>query len=86
MKRTPRAYDAKARLSDLIVRILRSGPRTVRRGGMATAALGTVERGRSPEEPTRQSLKDLLLAAEARTDALVPDRERHRHRPTPAFQ
>ena len=53
---------------------------------MAAVTLGTAERGRPPEEPTRSSLKDLLLAAEARTDALVPDRERHRHRPTPVLQ
>ena len=86
MKRTRQAYKAKVRLSDLLRRSLGSGLRTVRRGGTANAGLGTVERGRPLEEPTRQSLKDLLLAAEARTDALVPDRERHRHRPTPALQ
>ena len=86
MKRILRAYKAQARLSDLLLRSLRSGLRTVRRGGTAIVALGTAERGRPLEEATRQSLKDLLLAADARSDALVPDRERRRHRPTPALQ
>ncbi len=79
------AYKAKVRLCNLLVCSLGSGLRILMRRGMETLALGTVGRSRPSEKPARRSLKDLLLAAEARTDALVPDREGHHHRTEPAL-
>jgi hypothetical protein len=34
----------------------------------------------APEKMTKPNLKDLLLEPEARTEALVPARRKHRHR------
>ncbi|WP_419859572.1 hypothetical protein [Candidatus Palauibacter sp.] len=41
------------------------------------------ERSRKPGEIAKATLKELLLAPEARTDSLVPTRHVIRQRPTP---
>ena len=48
--------------------------------GVEAAVLLSIEQWRRLEQMTRPDLKELLLAAEARTENLTPARVRHRHR------
>ena len=51
--------------------------------GVEAAVLVPIDQWRRLEEMTRPNLKDLLLAPDARSDALAPKRGSHRHRATP---
>ena len=44
-----------------------------------------IDQWRRLETMTKPSLKDLLLAPEARTEALTPPRTKHRHRAAAGF-
>ena len=68
------AQDAKARFSELLDTCAREGPQVVSRRGRETAVLVPVDEWRRLQAAARPSLKQLLLAPEARTDALVPAR------------
>ena len=72
--------DAKARFSELLDAALAEGPQIVTKRGMEAAVLVPIEQWRRLERMTRPDLKELLLATEARTEALVPPRARHRRR------
>jgi prevent-host-death family protein len=74
------AQDAKARFSELLDTCQREGPQVVSRRGRETAVLVPVERWRCLQAATRPSLKQLLLAPEARSDGLVPARGQARRR------
>lgn len=73
------AQDAKARFSELLDTCQREGPQVVSRRGRETAVLVPVEEWRRLQA-ARPSLKQLLLAPEARTDGLVPARGQARRR------
>ena len=74
------AQDAKARFSELLDTCQREGPQVVSRRGRETAVLVPVEEWRRLQAAARPSLKQLLLAPEARTEALVPTRGQARRR------
>ena len=72
--------DAKSRFSELLDTALAEGPQIVTRRGVEAAVLLPIEQWRRLERMTKPNLKELLLTAEARTDDLVPPRQRYRHR------
>jgi len=65
---------AKARFSELLDACVREGPQVVFRRGAETAVLVPIKEWRRLEAAARPSLKDLLLAPSARSEALVPPR------------
>jgi antitoxin Phd len=75
------AQDAKARFSELLDTCQREGPQVVSRRGRETAVLVPVDEWRRLQAAARPSLKQLLLAPQARGDALVPARGQARRRP-----
>ena len=77
--------DAKARFSEMLIACQREGPQIVTKRGVAAAALVPIEEWRRLSARAAPSLKDLLLSDQARTDELVPPRERLRHRRPPKF-
>lgn len=78
--------DAKARFSELLETSLSDGPQIVTRRGVEMAVLVPIEQWRRLERAARRDLKELLLAPEARTDALTPPRPALRRRPAPRFE
>jgi antitoxin Phd len=72
--------DAKARFSEFLDACLASGPQLVTRRGSEAAVLVPVDEWRRLTAAARPSLKALLLADEARSDALVPARRPARRR------
>ena len=58
----------------------------VTKRGVEAAVLVPIDQWRRLERIAGSDLKELLLAPEARTEALTPPREKHRHRVSPAFQ
>jgi antitoxin Phd len=78
--------DAKARFSELLDATLTKGPQIVTRRGEEMAVLVRVDHWRQLEEATRPRLKDLLLAAQPRTEIPVPARKTRRRREPPAFE
>ena len=73
--------DAKARFSELLDACQREGPQVVSRRGTETAVLVPIEQWRRLQAAARPSLKQLLLAPEARTEELAPPRGTARRRP-----
>ncbi len=71
---------AKARFSELLDACVREGPQVVSRRGAETAVLVPIEEWRRLEAAARPSLKELLLAPSARSEALVPPRGKARRR------
>ena len=71
---------AKARFSELLDACVREGPQVVSRRGAETAVLVPIEEWRRLEAAARPSLKELLLAPSARSEALVPPRGNARRR------
>ncbi|WP_411872230.1 type II toxin-antitoxin system Phd/YefM family antitoxin [Vulcanococcus limneticus] len=65
---------AKARFSELLDACLRDGPQVVSRRGTEAAVLVPIGEWRRLQAAARPSLKDLLLASEARSEALVSPR------------
>ena len=80
MSKTWQVQDAKARFSQLLETSLAEGPQIVTKRGVETAVLVPIEECRRLKKRARPDLKELLLAPEARTEALAPPRPRHRHR------
>jgi len=79
--------DAKARFSELLETSLSDGPQIVTRRGVDMAVLVPIEQWRRLGRAARRDLKELLLAPEARTDALTPPRRPAlRRRPAPRFE
>ena len=78
--------DAKARFSELLDTTLAEGPQIVTRRGVEAAVLLPIDQWRRLERMSRPDLKELLLAAEARTEDLTPPRRRHRRRTPPALE
>ena len=80
MSRAWQVQDAKARFSEFLEASLVDGPQIVTKRGVETAVLLPIERWHRLEKMTKPDLKELLLASEARTDALTLDRRKHRRR------
>jgi len=73
MKAWP-VQDAKARFSEFVDACLADGPQLVTRRGVEVAVLTPAAQWRQMQSASRPSLKELLLAEEARTDQLTPER------------
>lgn len=83
--RSWQVQDAKAKFSELVDATLRDGPQVVTKRGVAAVVMVPfdqwVELGARP----KRTLKELLLASEARTENLVPPRRKYKLRPPPKF-
>ena len=66
--------DAKARFSEFLDACLSEGPQLVTRRGLEAAVLVPAAQWQQMQSSARPSLKDLLLADEARTEVLAPAR------------
>lgn len=66
--------DAKARFSEFLDACLEDGPQLVTRRGEAAAVLVPAEDWRRIEASRRATLKDLLLADDARAEFTIPER------------
>ena len=86
MSKTWQVQEAKARFSELLETSLTEGPQIVTKRGVETALLLPIDEWRRLEKRAKPDLKELLLAPEARTDALTPPRPQHRHRASPRFE
>ncbi len=73
--------EAKARFSELLRASVEDGPQTVTRRGVPLAVMVSFEQYSALRQSGSPTLKDLLLAKGAQTDALVPPRGRLRQRP-----
>lgn len=73
--------DAKARFSELLDVCLTEGPQLVTKRGQEAAVVVSIEEWRHLQQNARPSLKQLLLADQARTETLVPERPKARRRP-----
>ncbi|GMV01965.1 MAG: type II toxin-antitoxin system Phd/YefM family antitoxin [Burkholderiaceae bacterium] len=73
MKAWP-VQDAKARFSELLEACIAEGPQMVTKRGAETAVLVSMTEWKRLAPSARPSLKQLLLAHEARTEALIPPR------------
>lgn len=73
MKAWP-VQDAKARFSEFLDACLAEGPQMVTRRGAEAAVLVPAAQWQQMQAAARPSLKALLLAPEARTAQLAPDR------------
>jgi prevent-host-death family protein len=72
--------DAKARFSEFLDATIKKGPQVVTRRGIETAVLVPIDEWNRLQKAARPSLKDLLLAPEARFENLIPDRRKMRRR------
>lgn len=72
--------DAKARFSEFLDACLSQGPQLVTRRGTEAAVLVPVAEWRRLSAAARPSLKELLLQAEGRSQALTPPRGQARRR------
>ncbi len=73
--------EAKARFSEMLESSLAEGPQIVTKRGVETAVLVPIEQWRRLERITKPDLKEVLLAPEARIDALTPARTELNRRP-----
>lgn len=78
--------DAKAKFSEFLQASLKEGPQIVTRRGVETAVLLPIHEWRRLNEASRPSLKNLLLAPQARHDSLAPGRRTLRRRPLTRFK
>jgi antitoxin Phd len=78
--RSWQVQDAKARFSEFLDATIKKGPQVVTRRGIETAVLVPIEEWHRLQQAARPSLKSLLLASDARTDDLIPERHRLRRR------
>ena len=85
MGKTWQVQEAKARFSELLEASISEGPQIVTKRGVEAAVLVPIEQWRKMSEMSKPTLKDLLVAPEARTENLTPVRKPHRHRTTPAL-
>jgi prevent-host-death family protein len=83
--KTWQVQEAKARFSEFLEASVSEGPQIVTKRGVEAAVLLPIDEWRRLQKKAKPSLKELLLAAEARTDDLTPPRRSHRQRTTPVF-
>lgn len=75
--------DAKARFSEFLEASLRDGPQVVTRRGVEAAVLVPIDEWRRLKHAARPTLKELLLAPDARFEMPIPQRGKLRRRHTP---
>ena len=80
-----RIQDAGERFSELLEASLTEEPQIITKGGTDVAIVVPMAHWRRMQDPTKRSLKELLLAPEARTEQLVPPRKDFPMRPPPEF-
>ena len=86
MSNTWQVQEAKARFSEMLETTITDGPQIVTKRGVEAAVMVPIEEWRRLEQSTKPTLKDLLLAPEARTESLTPPRRRdYTLRPPPTF-
>ena len=78
--------EAKAKFSEMLEASLVEGPQIVTKRGVETAVLLPMDQWKRLQAKAKPSLKDLLLASDARTESLVPPRMAHRRRAPEAFE
>ncbi|MDP6473370.1 MAG: type II toxin-antitoxin system Phd/YefM family antitoxin, partial [Alphaproteobacteria bacterium] len=86
MRKAWQVQDAKARFSELLEASISEGPQVVTKRGVEAAVLVPIAQWRRLQNMTKPNLKDLLLAPQARSDALTPPRKKHRHRSAAIFE
>jgi len=74
--------DAKARFSEFLEASLRDGPQVVTRRGIEAAVLVPIDEWRRLKHAARPTLKELLLAPNARFEIPIPERGGLRRRRT----
>jgi antitoxin Phd len=77
--------DAKARFSEFLERCLAEGPQVVTKRGTEAAVLVPVDEWRRLQAAARPSLKQLLLARDARASLPIPKRGAARRRRPPSL-
>jgi prevent-host-death family protein len=78
--------DAKARFSEFLDACLNEGPQMVTKRGAEAAVLVPLQEWRRLQMAAKPSLKQLLLADQARTELLLPMRGKARRRPVSAAE
>ena len=78
--------DAKAHFSEMLDATVKQGPQIVSKRGVETAVLVPIEEWKRLNEKSRRTLKELLLADEARFDMELPERGAGRWREPPSFE
>jgi len=71
---TWQVQEAKARFSEFLEASLRDGPQIVTRRGEEVAVLVAIEEWRRLKHAARPTLKQLLVAPEARFEISIPER------------
>ena len=74
MRRTWQVQEARACFSEFLAASLADGPQAVTKRGVEAAVLVPIDQWRRLERHTKRDIKALLLAPEARTEALTPPR------------
>lgn len=77
--------DAKARFSEFLETCLSEGPQLVTKRGVEAAVLVPAEEWHRLVAAARPSLKELLLAPEARAELSIPPRGKARRRQPPTL-
>ena len=72
--------DAKARFSEFLQAAIEMGPQMVRRRGVETAVLVSIEEWRCLQNIARTNLKDLLLVPHLRLEGILEPRRKMRRR------
>lgn len=73
--------EAKAKFSEMLEASVHDGPQLITKRGVHTAVLVSAEQWNFLQRRARRSLKEMLLAEEARTDTLAPERGNAKRRP-----
>ena len=86
MEKVWQVQEAKAAFSELLETSLADGPQVVTKRGVEMAVVVPIDQWRRLVDRAKPSLKDLLLAPEARTETLVPPRRELRQREPLSFE
>ena len=86
MAKTWQVQEAKAKFSEFLTASVEEGPQIVTKRGVETAVLVDIDEWRGLQRRRVRSLKEWLLAPEARTDELVPPRVAFPLRDIPDFE
>ncbi len=79
MPKVWQVQEAKARFSEMLDTSMDEGPQIVTKRGVETAVLVRIDDWRRLRNLARRDIKDLLLATDPRTEALVPRRRSRRN-------